>query len=94
MNFTIDEVQTFMRYNTDYCIGETESVLYVFDKLAKARQILNIEHYMEIHENNFINTALNGFVRSLIDNINQSKNDDNLIGLDYYELIFKDYSVS
>ena len=92
LNFTFDEVQTFMRYNTDYCIGETKSVLYVFEKLAKARQILNIEHYMERHENDFINTALNGFVRSLIDNINQSKNDDNLIGLDYNELIFKDYS--
>ena len=94
LNFTFDEVQTFMRYNTDYCIGETESVLYVFEKLVKARQILNIEHYMERHENDFINTALNGFVRSLIDIISQSAGDVNLIGMDYLELIFKERSKS
>lgn len=92
LNFTFDEVQTFMRYNTDYCIGETESLLFVFEKLSKARQILDIEHYMERHENDFINTALNGFVRSLIDIIIQSSGDVNFIGMDYTESIFKENS--
>lgn len=92
LNFTTEEVQTFRKFNTDYCIGETESLLFVFEKLSKARQILSIEHYMEIHKNDFTNTAMNGFTRSLIDDINQSIDDANFIGMDYNELIFKDYS--
>lgn len=84
---TVEDGKNVM-IDASMCFGYRDSMLSCFEKLYRIRELLSINHYMQNTYDGLKNYGMGGFVRSLVDDINESENDGKYIGYDYNNLIF------